>query len=242
MPKRHHFLILLLLISPPLAANQDCVILLHGLGRTANSMEPLQQALDDVGYQTWNQDYPSTQENIDTLSREAIAPAARFCSGYATTHFVTHSLGGVLVRYYLQDHELSGRVVMLSPPNSGSEIPDLMNHLPLLGDALGPAALELGTDQTSVPVTLPPLPEATLRRIGVITGNRSSDPWFSWLIPGDDDGKVAVASARLGPESPMIEVPYGHTFLMNYRPVIDQVISFLATGHFEADSEDPADQ
>jgi len=151
-------------------------------------------------------------------------------------HFVTHSLGGVLVRQYLQHNALTGRVVMLSPPNNGSEIPDLMGKLPATNGILGPASLQLGTGAESAPNSMVKPSAEIAARIGVITGNRSSDPWFSPLIPGPDDGKVAVASARLTATGPFLEVPYGHTFLMKYRPVIRQVIHFLKTGSF-ADEE-----
>jgi len=147
-------------------------------------------------------------------------------------HFVTHSLGGVLVRQYLQHNALTGRVVMLSPPNNGSEIPDLMAMLPGINRILGPASLQLGTDPESAPNNLAQPSAETAARIGVIAGNRSSDPWFSPLIPGPDDGKVAVESARLSATGPFLEVPYGHTFLMKYRPVIKQIIHFLETGSF----------
>jgi pimeloyl-ACP methyl ester carboxylesterase len=214
------------------SADRECVILLHGLGRTARSMADLEQALTAQGFDTWDRSYPSTTRDIASLSRLAIEPAVAYCASSRRTHFVTHSLGGILVRQYLQSHPLSGRVVMLSPPNHGSEITDLMADLPLLDKLLGPAVLQLGTGPASVPNRLPPLDPGTAARIGVITGNRTADPWFSGLIKGADDGKVSVASAQLARETGFLTVPYGHTFLMKYRPVIQQVLYFLANGRF----------
>ena len=68
--------------------------------------------------------------------------------------------------------------------------------------------------------------------IGIITGVSSSDPWFSPVIPGDDDGKVSVESAKLDEMSDFMTVPNGHTFIMRDETVIDQILYFLREGTF----------
>ncbi len=207
---------------------KECVILLHGLGRTEVSMSWIADRLSEQGYEVWNSGYPSTEDDIQTLSRNSIEPAMRYCEKYTATHFVTHSLGGILVRYYLQDKDFDGRIVMISPPNEGSEVPDVLREIELFKSLLGPAALQLGTDETSIPKSLSPIPG----QIGVITGDSTSDPWFSWLIPGPDDGKVSVESARLEEMQDFLVVPHGHTFIMFFPGVIDQVLYFLQHGQF----------
>ena len=212
---------------------KSCVVLLHGLGRTSDSMDKIAEALVDNSYKVWNESYPSRDKPINELSVEAIEPALDFCQSenIDKIHFVTHSLGGILVRYYLQDHqpEKLGRIVMLSPPNKGSEIADRLKELKLYQLFTGPVGQQLGTDENSVPNQLDPING----EIGIIIGNSTSDPWFSWLIPGDDDGKVSVASSKLSEMKDFLIVDHGHTFIMRKNDVIEQILNFLSSGEFK---------
>ena len=224
----------LLVLSLPAysAAQQECVIVLHGLGRTAFSMSLIEEALVNENYLGWNEGYPSTSSDIKELSETAITDGLDFCdqNKTGTVHFVTHSLGGILVRQYLQHHTISnlGRVVMLSPPNHGSEVSDLLKDYTIYQIILGPAAQQLGTDKGSLTEQLGPVKG----EIGIITGVSSSDPWFSPVIPGDDDGKVSVESAKLDEMSDFMTVPNGHTFIMRDETVIRQILHFLKEGTF----------
>ncbi len=217
----------------PAEIAQSCVVLLHGLGRTNDSMDKISEALVDEGYKVWNESYPSRDKPIGELAVEAIQPALEFCQSENVDkiHFVTHSLGGILVRYYLQDRqpEKLGRIVMLSPPNKGSEIADRLKELKLYQLFTGPVGQQLGTDENSVPNQLDPING----EIGIIIGNATSDPWFSWLIPGEDDGKVSIASAKLSEMKDFLIVDHGHTFIMRKDDVIEQILNFLANGKFD---------
>jgi triacylglycerol lipase len=211
---------------------QECVIVLHGLGRTAWSMSRIEEALGNDNYHVWNEGYPSTSDNIEALSTTAVNEALQYCraNSASTIHFVTHSLGGILVRQYLQHNSIEnlGRIVMLSPPNQGSEIADLLNDYSLYHLVLGPAAGQLGTGEDSLIRQLKPVKG----EIGIITGDNSSDPWFSPVIPGEDDGKVSVESAKLDEMSDFITVDNGHTFIMRDDSVINQILYFLKHGKF----------
>ena len=216
-----------------MSQTDSCVVLLHGLNRTSASLQKMARALEAQGYTVWNQSYPSRDRPIAELAKIAIEPALAFCQGKGiqNVHFVTHSLGGILVRYYLQDNAIPnlGRIVMLSPPNRGSEIVDKLKTYKIYQYINGPAGQELGTGDDSVPNQLKPISG----EIGVIIGNSSSDPWFSWLIPGEDDGKVSVARARLDEMTDFLVVKEGHTFIMQKAAVIAQVQGFLQSGRFE---------
>lgn len=211
---------------------RECVIVLHGLGRTAASMERIEAALSGDEYLVWNKGYPSTSHSIEDLSTTAISQGLAYCEDQLalTVHFVTHSLGGILVRQYLQNHTISnlGRIVMLSPPNHGSEVVDLLKDYRFYQIILGPAARQLGTGKDSLTGQLKPVKA----EIGIITGVSSSDPWFSPVIPGDDDGKVSVESAKLDEMSDFMLVHNGHTFIMRDEDVIKQVLYFLGHGTF----------
>jgi hypothetical protein len=149
----------------------------------------------------------------------------------APIHFVTHSLGGILVRYYLQDHHLppDSRVVMLSPPNQGSEIADLLKDFFLYRWIMGPAGQQLGTAEDAMPSRLSPVSVP----VGIITGDSTLEPWFSSHLPGPDDGKVSVERARLPEMADFMVVHRSHGFIMNDPQVIAQTIHFLRHGRFK---------
>ena len=222
-------------LSPPLDANAETVIVVHGLGRTPASMAILVERLEAAGFRVLNFGYPSTDEPIESLVARLRATVEDCCAqDMESVHFVTHSMGGLLVRFYLDAHSPNhaGRVVMLAPPNQGSEVADFVTELmaesPVLGVILGPAGSRLGTDSAGIAQQLGPADF----EVGIITGNRSMNLINSWLIPGPDDGKVAVDRARLEGAEAFLVVEATHTFIMNHRGVADQTIYFLREGRF----------
>lgn len=213
----------------------ECIILLHGLARTDNSMKKLSDTLDKAGYQTINIKYPSTKKNIEQLANSAISKALSQCPENAIIHFVTHSLGGILIRQYLSKNPIPdmGRVVMLGPPNKGSQIVDHLYRMPGYKLLNGPAGLQLGTKKQSVPISLGP----ASFEVGIIAGNRSINPILSLFIPGSNDGKVSVINTQLTGMADHIVLPVTHTFMMNNKTVISQVIFFIENGIFNKSLE-----
>jgi triacylglycerol esterase/lipase EstA (alpha/beta hydrolase family) len=211
---------------------RETVVLLHGLGRSPRSMQRLGRRLEAEGYRVVNVAYESRRETVEEASRHLGAELARCCpERSARVHFVTHSLGSIVVRYYLAHNRPKnlGRVVMLGPPNNGSELVDLMKRLPVIRRHVGPSRSQLGTDASSLPVRLGPVHF----ELGVIAGTRTWNPLFSWVLPGADDGMVAVERTKVEGMSDFLTVPRTHTFIMRGRDVIAQTIVFLQTGQFE---------
>lgn len=216
---------------------EETVILVHGLGRTPASMLVLQNRLAGEGYRVVNFGYPSTSEPLEVLTDSLARAVEDCCSDAGTLHFVTHSMGGVLVRSYLahRSEPFRGRVVMLSPPSQGSEIVDAFADSPLLKELLGPSGARLGTDSSGVADELGPVDFS----LGIIAGDKSINPIGSWLIPGPDDGKVGVERARLEGAADFLVVHATHTFIMNRRDVADEVVYFLSEGRFTPASDPP---
>lgn len=214
-----------------LRAETDTVVLLHGLGRTPLSMKRLGGRLTSHGFRVVNLGYASTTQPMEKLTATLRDRLAAMPSGQTgRIHFVTHSMGGIVLRAFLKDSPPPnlGRVVMLSPPNQGSELVDRFGRNPVVRLFWGPAGLQMGTGDGSLPNRLGPVDF----ELGVITGNRSLNPLFSACIPGPDDGTVSVRRAAVAGMKDFLIVPASHTFIMRRATVARQVAWFLQHGHF----------
>ena len=215
-----------------LSNQEDIVVLLHGMYRSEVAMRPVERFFKDQDYQVVNLSYPSTEYDIETLVADYLKPAI---DGIELTpgqklHFVTHSMGGILVRYYLKQYpqEQLGRVVMIAPPNQGTELADLFGDSDWIDTRRGPAVDQLSSVQESWVKQLGPVEF----ELGVIAGNKNNNWLTKWVLPGADDGVVSVESTKVDNMKDFIEVPEKHYRLRADKVVLNQSAYFLKFGHF----------
>lgn len=218
----------------------DCVVLLHGLNRSWRMMRPMAEALQDAGFTTVNVDYPSQAGPIEDIAPLAIGTGLKECRALAARriHFVTHSIGGILLRFENERAPISdlGRVVMLGPPNQGSEVVDITKDWPGVGVFGGAAGLQLGTGEDSIPSSLGPVDF----ELGVIAGTGTINLLMSAMLPDADDGKVTVAATRVDGMDDFLIVENSHRYISQSDIVFRNTASFLKTGRFI--SEDKCDE
>ncbi|NNC56989.1 MAG: alpha/beta fold hydrolase [Woeseiaceae bacterium] len=226
----------------PVADSNECVVLLHGLNRSWRAMRPMAEALQDAGFTTANVDYPSQSGPIEEIAPLAVGTGLAECraTGANRIHFVTHSIGGILLRYEderVPIHDL-GRVVMLGPPNKGSEVVDVTRRWPGATAFGGSAGWQLGTDANSIPAQLGPVDF----ELGVIAGTGTINPWMSAMLPDADDGKVTVAATQVDGMDDFLVVGNSHRYITRGDVVFRNTKSFLKTGRFlDADKSSVSD-
>ncbi len=211
--------------------SKDYVVLLHGLGRTRLSMAIPQLRLKSAGFEVINIRYPSRSKPIEQLAEVVHSELGRKIEDHSrTVHFLTHSLGGIVVRALLSGHEIDanlGNVVMLAPPNQGSQLANRLGDSSLFRVLAGPAGQQLRAGPGSAISKMGPVHHV----VGVVAGNKAINP-LSRLLNNESDGKVTLEEARLEGMADFLAVPRGHTFIMNDPKVIDQAIHFFRNGKF----------
>jgi hypothetical protein len=216
----------------PVAESSDCVVLLHGLNRSWRAMSTMAAALQDAGFTTANVDYPSQAGPIEEIAPLSVGTGLAECrsTGATRIHFVTHSIGGILLRYQQQHEPIGelGRVVMLGPPNQGSEIVDKLQDWPGMETISGAAGMQLGTGKDSIPSQLGPVDF----ELGVVAGTGTINLLASAMLPNPDDGKVSVAATQVEGMDDFLVVPNSHRYITRAPVVVRNTVSFLKTGRF----------
>ena len=215
------------------------VVLLHGLMLGAWAMARVAAAARRAGFRTVNLSYRSRTVPFETLARDWLpAQLARHGVGLAADdpplHFVTQSMGGLVLRGWLQAHGRPPplrRVVMFAPPNQGTELVDQLAAFRAFRAVFGVTAPRLGTRPNSLPGSLGPWPADV--ELGIIAGDRPVLPALVRWTREPSDGKVAVASTRLEGMQDHLTLPHSHTWLQYRRAGVVQAVTFLQRGRFE---------
>lgn len=224
------------------AEQKEYVVILHGIFRSHKHMQPLADSLEKQGYEVLNLDYPSTKysmkELIDLTAKDI---DARITDKTRTVNFVGYSMGGLLVRGIIAKHRPAhlGRVVLLGTPNHGSEVSDFLKNIWIYKKLYGQTGQQLGTKDIQ---NWQQLLGKVDYELGIIAGNFTIDPFSSYLIPGDDDGKVSIESTKLEGMKEHIVLSTSHTFFPSNEKVQRQVLGFLKKGKFITENNLQKDQ
>lgn len=231
-------------LAAPSQQPAECVLLVHGLWRTGSAMESIAEDLEEWGYVPVVISYPSTEHDIPTLASKWIAEGLQQCaaSGARKHHIVTHSMGGILVRYYLQQHTLpeGSRIVMLSPPNQGAELSEKFGKESWFEWMTGPAAISLTKQEDGIIPKLAPIPG----EIGIIAAHRNWSLWPESWLPKPNDGTIGVDNMVLEEMSDFLLIENGHAMMRFDDDVQAQIRHFLNQGrfHHETSATDLAQQ
>ncbi len=219
-------------VAPVHGPAGEWIVLLHGLGRSSWSMKRIQRMLEAADYNVMNCSYPSRRHSVERLGDRYLHKLLVTDVPVSATkvHFVTHSLGGMVLRRYLAHHTISnlGRVVMLAPPNHGSTLADSLKKYALGRWILGRSGRELGTSPSDLPQRLGPVDFP----LGVIAGDVSLNPLFSRVLKGPNDGKVTVESARIAGMTDFAVVHFSHTWMMWRAETLRYILAFIRDGKF----------
>ena len=229
------FLITILSISLNGFASHK-IYLLHGFGGLKLQMEELDKALSNDRYITENYSYQSISEDLDTIGKELYLKVKS--EHYDTVSFITHSMGGLVVRAmykyiaHANDFPKVYRIVMIAPPNGGTEVADFFAKRPNISK-LSPNISHMTTDSTSLANQLPK-PNC---EVGIIAGIRGRKPWFNPFLKSDNDGTISNIRTRLGVETDYVEVVDTHDIITLNPKVVSFTTNFIRSGHFVADGK-----
>ncbi|MEM7235241.1 MAG: hypothetical protein AAF517_23885 [Planctomycetota bacterium] len=223
------------------ADREHLVLLVHGLFRSKDSMSKMAGALRKAGFAVESVNYPSTRASIRTHATQLRSILDRTLD-YRSVSFVTHSLGGIVVRELLaipqkqewRERIQLGRIVMLAPPNQGSVVADALEKNIAYKLLAGDSGQEL------TPRALANLPAPTCE-FAVIAGGTGTDTGYNPILGGDNDGTVLLKNTKLDGQKDFLRVRALHSFIMNDETAIAGCTHFLRKGKFPPASEESAE-
>ena len=207
------------------------MVLFHGIARGSDSMETLAKRLHKEGYEVINIDYDSTEYPLEELAVRTSKKMNSLLVEDKPVNIVGYSMGGILSRAIinLERPQNLNRVVHLATPNNGSEVADFFKDNVLFEYIYGPAGQQLTTEQAA---EMEKVFGKVDYELGVIAGNSTIDPISSWIIPGENDGKVSLKSTQIEGMVDHTVVSATHTFFPRNKEVQQHTVDFLKHGKF----------
>ncbi|MCH2174619.1 MAG: alpha/beta fold hydrolase [Lentisphaeria bacterium] len=220
-------------------AKGEQVVLVHGFLSLGAAMKPMGRSLRNAGYEVYTVSYPThsltPREVVEYVSNQINALPIK---DDEPVHFVAHSMGGIILRKYLEDtpHNNLGKVVMVGTPNRGIPLLSELDDYSFYHLLLGPTAINLGIDSEDFPNQL----SSPYYPLGVIAGTKSRIPFSNSLLGETNDGVVPVSRVRFLGMTDYMEVPVTHQQQRKHPLVIKEVKYFLEKGYFTAGTKSGA--
>jgi hypothetical protein len=195
------------------------------------------------GYTVLNMSYATTRGTIEDHADALARVVANLDPGVTEINFVAHSLGNIVIRRFLYDYyrrsdpDSTGvrvkRIVMLGPPNRGSQLARQFPRSMLVRLVAGSSTVELAKNWTSLQQRL-----ATPRcQFGIIAGGQGDDNGRNVLLEGDDDLVVAVQETRLSGARDFAVLPVYHGVIMLDKRAREYTLRFLKHGYFRTEAD-----
>jgi triacylglycerol esterase/lipase EstA (alpha/beta hydrolase family) len=193
-------------------------------------LNAIKRALEEKGFRVHNFGYPSTSESIEDIADMLNEDIRKLQDENRRIHFVTHSMGAIVLRYYLAHYRPKnpGRIVMIAPPNRGSIIAAYLKKWPPYRWFFGRAGQDLARASGSLTMQLP----SPGVEFGIIAGGVGGSLGLNPAIPGDNDGTVGVEETKLDKMKDFILIKGQHSTLLHQHSVIRNVIAFILYGEF----------
>jgi len=217
------------------------VVLVHGLIGNRLMMSPLAWHVERGGeYNAISLTYASTRAPVAEHA-QALAALVASLDQAEEINFVGHSLGNLVIRYYMADCEAAGqeldpriqRVVMIGPPNHGARLAVVLGGNAIFDNTLGLSAQQLGRRWEE----LAPRLATPSCEFGVIAGGKGNAMGLNPFLEGDDDGTVRVAETRLAGAKDFCIVDMHHALLTASPTVGERTLRFLKEGRFLAEGD-----
>ena len=204
--------------------NMEYIVLFHGIYGTEKDMKPIAEMLGNKNYNIISIQYPTNSDSVEMISEKYIKPVIDGLDNDKKVHFVVHSMGSGILRYYLKNNNMDnlGKVVFISPPSHGSALADHFISK-MLKDLLGEAVLQFSIKEDSF-----------VNKLGnpdyscyVLIGNKSNNPLYSVIIPGKDDGMVPLDGSKLDSCAYKVVDKASHTSILKDERTFNEIENYL---------------
>lgn len=211
----------------------DYVILIPGLLLGPRSMNKIHNFLNNYGYQVLPLNCSIKKHSVQVLANSFLKNfIIKNClNKKRKIHFITHSIGGIVVRKYLEDnHSLNiGKVVMLAPPNRGSEIMTLFSKMYFSRYLLGVSGKQISINDKAYLLSLE---QKVSFDLGIIAGSHSN-LLSLWYLNRKNDGVVSVENTKILGMVEHLVLNQSHYSMLYSKEVLHQILFFLRCGKFD---------